>query len=113
MMSCGLADYVSIPPCAYPPIVQQWESIPLAQISSFTPDGFSNRDCFNCGQGLGSIELTAPGGYFATGGDFTTWGIAEWGTVILGVYAGLSLIGDTKRHVRKSRKAARAYRSAS
>lgn len=130
-MNLGLANYISLSPPVYPPIVDEWNSIPASQIATFTPDGFNSRQCFtgmgdilqgwafttpqtinSAGTGLGDFALTAPGGFFATG-DFTQWGIAEWGAIGLGIYAGLSLIGDTKRHVRKARKASKAYRSAS
>jgi hypothetical protein len=136
-MSAGLAEYIAFPPCPYPPIVGEWDSIPDAQVATFTPPDFQVRDCYqgmgdyltgwstglqslnaNGGLGddsttatIGSMALTSPGGYFASGGDFSQWGIAEWGTVILGVYTGLSLIGDTKRAARKTRKAARAFKS--
>lgn len=66
---------------------------------------------------IGSLDIpvTAPGGYFSSGMDFSQWGIAEWGTVAAGVYVLFSLVGDVKRHARKSRAAskaaAKAYRS--
>lgn len=137
-MSAGLAEYIALAPCPYPPIVAEWESIPDSQVATFTPPDFSPRDCFAglgdyisgwqvdlqqitpSGQGLGddatptigSMALTSPGGYFASGGDFSQWGIAEWGTVLMGVYTGLSLIGDAKRTVRKAGKARKAFKSA-
>lgn len=56
-----------------------------------------------------SINTISPEGYFQ--GSITDWGIAEWGTIFGGIYVLGSLWGDTKKVVRKSRKAARAYRS--
>ena len=130
----GLGEYLSIPTCPYPPIVQEWAQIPDALVQSFTPDGFCNGDCFSAGQGLGDVvngwgfsvpqfinasgtglgdvAITSPNGYFATF-DFTQWGVAEWGTALAAVYLLMSAIGDTKRHVRKARKAYSSYRSAS
>lgn len=51
-MRNGLAEYVSLTPCPYPPIVAEWESVPQSQIATFTPPGFTNRDAF---RGLGDI----------------------------------------------------------
>jgi hypothetical protein len=77
--------------------------------------------CSDCEHGLGqgsvsilgtTIQLTAPGGYFSTT-DFTQWGLEEWGTVAGAAYFLFSLIGDTKKHVRKARRAAKAYQSTS
>jgi hypothetical protein len=140
-MMPGLADYLPIPACPYPDIVQEWAAISDQQVATFTPPGFVQGDCFRGlgdvvggwnfstpqmisadGRGLGddstaitigstSINLISPSGFFQ--GDVSTWGIAEWGTVALGIYAVSSLIGDAKTHARKARKAARAYRSAS
>ena len=119
-MSCGLAEYISTGTCPTPAIVQEWDRIPDALVQSFTPPGFCNGDCFSAGQGLGDAEtitigsstfnVTAPGGYFS--GDASQWGIAEWGTIVVGLYAMFSLIGDVKTHARKASRAAKAYRSA-
>jgi hypothetical protein len=54
-------------------------------------------------------------GIFDTGMDLSGWGVAEWLIVAVGLYAGFSLFGDTKRTVgtvQKSRRssAARARR---
>lgn len=84
--------------------------------------GLGCPDCGGGCRGLGqgtitvggiSIPLSSPGGYFASGMDWSTWGLEEWGTVGVGVYLLLSLWGDTKRQVRKSKAAAKAYRKAS
>lgn len=138
-MSAGLAEYVALTPCPYPPIVAEWDAIPDSQVESFTPPDFSVRSCYSGmgdylpnwntglqsldgnGQGLGDdatatiggMALTSPGGFFASGADFSQWGIAEWVTVLMGVYTGLSLIGDAKRTARKAGKARKAFRSAS
>ena len=127
----GLAEYISFEHCPYPPIVQEWGAIDEQLVSTFTPAGFTQRDCFHglgdivggwnfdtpqtinsAGTGLGDLTFTAPDGYFSTG-DMSQWGMAEWGTVIGGVYMLFSLIGDTKRTARKTKRAARAFRSAS
>jgi hypothetical protein len=125
----GLAEYISLIPCPYPPIVAEWGSIDEQLVSTFTPAGFTQRDCFrgmgdvvggwnfstpqmiaSGGRGLGDITLTAPDGYFSTL-DFSQWGIAEWGSVLAGLYFVTSLISDTKRGYKKVK--ARARRSAS
>jgi hypothetical protein len=85
------------------------------------PGNIRGLGCCGCDRGLGqgtitiggaTISLSAPDGYFSTG-DMSQWGLEEWATVGAGVYLLLSLWDDTKRHVRKTRKAAKAYRSAS
>lgn len=58
-----------------------------------------------------SINVMSPTGYFT--GSITDWGIAEWGTIAGGLYLVGSFWGDVKSVSRKTRKAARAYRSAS
>jgi hypothetical protein len=83
-MSCGLAEYISTGTCPTPAIVQEWDRIPDALVQSFTPPGFCNGDCFSAGQGLGDLQMTAPGGFFSSGLDFSQWGIAEWGVIFGG-----------------------------
>jgi hypothetical protein len=51
-------------------------------------------------------------GLFDSGMDFTTWGWPEWALVGVGVYAGLSLLGDTKRGVQRASRVGRAVRKA-
>jgi hypothetical protein len=117
-MSAGLADYISMAPCPYPAIVAEWESIPVAQVESFTPPGFLRSDTFaglgdylqgwefaaptmmdSRGNGLGDLQMTAPGGYFSSGLDFTQWGMAEWGTTFAGVWVLFSTFWTTKSAV--------------
>ena len=61
------------------------------------------------GGGLGDIALVSPEGFFQ--GTVDEWGIAEWGSILLGIYALGSLIGDAKRTGRRTKKAYRAFRS--
>jgi hypothetical protein len=68
------------------------------------------------GGGLADIsQATAPGGLFSTL-DVTQWGWGEWVVVFGGLYFVGSLMGDTKRAVRKttaaSKAAGKAFRSA-
>ena len=116
----GLGDYILMAPPVYPPVVDAWHAIPADQVASFAPFGFCLADCWDPAPlaagasgayGLGDVALTSPGGYFGAGGDFSSWGLAEWATVALGLYVVASLLGDTRRHVRKARKAVGAYRS--
>lgn len=106
--SSGVGDYLS--PFGWP--IPQY----------LTPGNNRGLGCADCGcggcSGLGqgsinvfgtTIPLSAPDGLFT--GSFTSWGLEEWGIVAAGLYLLFSLIGDTKRHVRKTRKAARAYKS--
>jgi hypothetical protein len=51
-------------------------------------------------------------GLFDSGMDFTTWGAPEWAIVAVGVYAGLSLLGDTKRGYERTRRIGKAVRKA-
>ena len=51
-------------------------------------------------------------GLFDAGMDFTTWGWPEWGIVGVGVYAAMSLLGDTKRGVDRTRRVGKAVRKA-
>ena len=88
----GLAEYLNFFPCPYPQVVEQWESIPVNQLPQ-NPGG--NGCCCNGGMGdlsLSSISMTAPGGYFGSGADFTQWGVAEWGTVAAGVIASVRVV---------------------
>lgn len=58
--------------------------------------------CGHCGgHGLGIFDSM----------DFTTWGVAEWGTVALGVYLVGSLFSDTRGLGRRIRKASRRRRA--
>ena len=120
-MSAGLAEYVALAPCPYPPIVAEWESIPGAEIASFTPPDFSPRDCFAGlgdyisgwqvdlqqiapgGQGLGAFPLISPDGYFQ--GGPSEWGAAEWGSILGGLYFVGSAAGDAKRLGKKAKTA--------
>lgn len=122
----GLAEYINLTPCPYPPIVAQWEGIPVQQVQSFTPPDFQRSDCF-CGNGmgcfcnngmgsyieswntglqrmgpgggLGAFAWTSPDGYFASGMDFTQWGLAEGFTVLAGIYLVFSALWTTKSAV--------------
>jgi hypothetical protein len=117
----GLAEYLPIPSCPYPDIVSQWEVIPAAQVAGFTPEGFKTGDCFaglgdyltawdflvpqriNAqGTGLGAIALISPDGYFQ--GGPSAWGVAEWGSILGGIYVAGSAWGDTKRLATKAKK---------
>jgi hypothetical protein len=119
-MSAGLAEYIAFPPCPYPPIVGEWESIPDAQVATFTPPDFQVKDCYqgmgdyltgwstglqslNANGGLGTIALVSPDGYFQ--GGPSEWGVAEWGSIAGAVYVVGSAIGDTKRLAKKGKKA--------
>jgi hypothetical protein len=58
----------------------------------------------NCGMtGMGLFENPT---------DLSTWGIAEWAIVFGGIYLGLSLIGDTKRGIERTRSAGKAFAGA-
>ena len=114
----GLAEYINLTPCPYPPIVAQWEGIPVQQVQSFTPPDFERAECF-CGNGmgnyidgwstglqrmgpgggLGAFAWTSPDGYFASGMDFTQWGLAEGFTVLAGIYLVFSALWTTKSAV--------------
>lgn len=99
----GLADYVALTPCPYPPIVAEWESIPQSQVLSFVPEGFARGSCFGCqGPGLGMFE---------SGMDWTQWGVAEWITVAAGAYFAFSLISDVGRGASKVRRTVRSSRA--
>jgi hypothetical protein len=50
-------------------------------------------------------------GFFDSGLDLSGWGIAEWGTVLFGIYALASLFMDTKRGVGRARKGFRSRKS--
>ena len=119
----GLGEYLSIPTCPYPPIVQEWAQIPDALVQSFTPDGFCNGDCFSAGQGLGDVvngwsfavpqfinasgtglgmATVSPQGFFQGGPD--NWGMAEWGTLgAATIYIVGSIAGDAKRVGKKAK----------
>lgn len=125
----GLADYLAIPTCPYPPIVQEWESIPSGQVASFAPEGFQAGDCFAGlgdyipgwgvglqqlapgGRGLGDIALTAPGGYFASGIDFTQWGALEWLSTLGGVWILFSTFWTTKSAVSYAKEGVKRSKS--
>lgn len=120
-MSAGLAEYVALTPCPYPPIVAEWDAIPDSQVEGFTPPDFSVRSCYSGmgdylpnwntglqsldgnGQGLGTIAMISPEGYFQ--GGPSEWGVAEWGSILGGLYMAGSAIGDTKRITKKGKKA--------
>jgi hypothetical protein len=51
-------------------------------------------------------------GLFESGMDFTTWGVGEWAIVGVGLYAGLSLLGDTKRGAARVGRISKAVRKA-
>lgn len=105
----GLGDYL------------QNFGFPIPQYLS--PGNMRGLGCAECGgtcNGLGQgtitigstqIALSSPGGYFASGSDFSQWGLEEWGTVAGVFYILKSIVSDTKRQVRKVRKAGKAYRS--
>ena len=63
--------------------------------------GLNGCGCSSCGMGI-----------FDSGMDFTTWSWPEWSVVGIGVYALLSLVGDTKRGVQRTRRVGRAVRKA-
>jgi hypothetical protein len=71
-----------------------------------------------CGGGCGNdvrgkCSGTCAGlGLFDSGMDFTTWGWPEWAIVGVGVYAGMSLLGDTKRGVSRAGRVSKAVRKA-
>jgi hypothetical protein len=50
-------------------------------------------------------------GLFDNPTDLSTWGAPEWAIVIGGIYLGLSLIGDTKRGLNRTRDAGKAFAS--
>jgi hypothetical protein len=97
--SGGVGDYVD--PFAWP--IPQY----------LTPGNNKGLGCMcggSCCGGMGDVQLTAPGGLFT--GDASDWGIMEWGMIAAGIYVVFSLVGDAKKHGRKARAGARAYRSA-
>jgi hypothetical protein len=69
--------------------------------------GMGGLGCPDCGGTCGGMNgLTMDGsglfgtGIFGTGVDYmspSTWGIAEWGTVLLGAYAIVSMLDTTRR----------------
>jgi hypothetical protein len=63
-----------------------------------------------CGGGKGHSHGTAGLGLFDSM-DWTTWGVGEWTCIGVGAYVLLSIIGDTKRTVTRTKKAARAFKS--
>jgi hypothetical protein len=72
------------------------------QMSRYKGMGCGNQDQMPyCGLGL-----------FDAGMDFTTWGWPEWAVVGVGIYAGLSLMGDTRRGVQRASRVGRAVRKA-
>jgi hypothetical protein len=44
--------------------------------------------------------------------DWTTWGLGEWTAIGIGTYVLMSIIGDTKRGVTRTRRVAKAVRAA-
>lgn len=69
--------------------------------------------CADCaGKPAGSVCGSKGLGLFDSGMDFTTWGWPEWGIVAAGVYAGLSLLGDTKRGAARVRRVGKAVKKA-
>jgi hypothetical protein len=65
--------------------------------------------CDSCAKGGGCSKGL---GLFDSGMDFTTWGWPEWAIVGAGVYAGLSLLGDTKRGAARVRRVGKAVKKA-
>jgi hypothetical protein len=61
-----------------------------------------------CGGTCGGCGL----GLFDSGMDFTTWGWPEWAIVGTGVYAALSLLGDSKRGYQRVGRVGKAVRRA-
>ena len=57
--------------------------------------------CSDCSKGLGIFDSM----------DFTTWGIPEWGLVVLGVFAVGSMFSTTKRGVQSVRSSGRRRKS--
>ena len=110
MNNCaGLGDYVDFAPCPYPAIVDAFNSIPSSDIPQ--PMMPQQYGCCN-GSGLGDFAVTAPGGFFASGIDFTQWGLAEWMTIIAGGYMVASTFWTTTSAVKfagegRKRRAAR------
>src|SRR5271156_1466668 len=91
----GMGDYI------------QGFGFPIPQYLS--PGNMRGLGCADCGgscNGLGQgsimigsteVPLSAPGGLFSSGLDFTQWGLEEWGTVAVGLYVLKSLWADTKK----------------
>lgn len=63
-----------------------------------------------CGGGGGRHDHAGLGLFDSM--DWTTWGLGEWTAIAIGSYVLLSVIGDTKRTVTRTKKAAKAFKSA-
>jgi hypothetical protein len=74
--------------------------------------GLSGLGCRGRLGGCGCGGTCAGLGLFDSGMDFTTWGWPEWGIVGVGIYAALSMLGDTKRGFQRARRIGKAVRKA-
>jgi hypothetical protein len=92
-----------------------WTEDNESQLAAATFPGRSGRDALGLGCGCGG-SCGATGncglGIFDSGMDISAWGWPEWAIVGVGVYAGLSLLGDTRRGVSRVGRVGRAVKKA-
>lgn len=85
------------------------------------PGGLSGLGCPDCGGTCGMSGLTMDGsgllgtGIFGTGvtiSDPSTWGVGEWGALMVGAFALLSMFDTSRRAVRATSRKSRAVKKA-
>lgn len=82
-------------------------SIPCGQTPAFPP----NSTIPWAGQGLGcdcGCGMGCGMGLFDSGLDFSQWGVAEWATILGGLYVAFSVFSTTKRAARSVHRKTRA-----
>jgi hypothetical protein len=84
----------------------------MVQRINWTQHEEMQLDGFGCACAEGHGLVGRGLGLFDSGLDVSTWGVGEWAVVAFGVYAGMSLLGDTKRGVARTRRVASAVRRA-
>lgn len=108
----GFGDYGKVPSVEwmfYPPPYQFADPAKIAPPAGFhAPPAMMGLGCGSgctCGGTCSKLGL----GLFDSA-DWTTWGLAEWATIGVGFYLGMSILGDLGRGARGVKKTFRRRR---
>lgn len=108
----GLAAYAPVNNWAwemYPPPYNFLAPAPssMAELAPLR-NGLSGLGCGSCSGTCGGCSSKPAGGLgIFDSTDIATWGVAEWGAIVLGLYIVSSIFGDTSRAVQKVGRATR------
>jgi hypothetical protein len=113
----GFGDYGRVPSVEwmfYPPPYTFADPAKLTPPAGFhAPPAMMGLGCGSGCTSCVSCRGAAGLGLFDSA-DWTAWGLGEWATIGLGLYVGMSILGDVGRGARKVKKTfrRRSYRGA-